>query len=172
MRIGLLSDTHDNLENTLEAVRLFSREQVSTLLHCGDVCGPAIVEALDGFSVYIAMGNMDRVHSLGFAVEALQGSGRLDRCHQLVLGGVPIAMVHGHQEGLLNSLVYSSDYAYLFCGHTHTRMDRTVGSTRVVNPGALGGRRKEHRSVCIVDLENDRVDYYPIETEARIDNEG
>ena len=167
MRIGVLSDTHDNLENTREAARQFRRERVDTLLHCGDVCEPAIVKALEAFTVYFALGNMDRVHNLGIAVKAVQGPGHLARCHRLVLGGLPITVVHGHEEGLLNSLIYSGEYAYLFCGHTHKRTERTIGSTRVVNPGALGGRQKEYRSICIVDLEAGTIDFHHIETEAQ-----
>ena len=38
------------------------------------------------------------------------------------------------------------------CGHTHRRRDQTIGRTRVINPGALGGVRWQRRSFCILDL--------------------
>jgi len=162
MRIGILSDTHDNLRNTTAAADLFRQEGVQTLLHCGDVCGPAIVEALHGFSVYFAQGNMDRVSSLGIAVEALQGPGRFARCHQLSLGGRLCALLHGDQEHLLRSLIRLGDYDYVFHGHSHRRVYRRVGSTRIINPGALGGRGQDHRSVCILDLETGETNFLQV----------
>ena len=152
MKIGLLSDTHDNLANARAAARLFAREGIATLLHCGDVCGPAVVEALAGFDVYFAQGNMDRMPALGMAVEALAGPGRLARLHDLVLDGFRVALIHGDDGGLLRHLIRSGEYAYVLYGHTHRRADRRAGPTRVINPGALGGTRREPRSVCILDL--------------------
>ena len=38
MRIGILSDTHGHVANTLEAVRMLEMLDVETLLHCGDLC--------------------------------------------------------------------------------------------------------------------------------------
>ena len=53
---------------------------------------------------------------------------------------------------VLGNLIASGEYAYVFHGHTHRRRDRMIGHTRVINPGALGGRRTERRSFCILDL--------------------
>jgi hypothetical protein len=46
---------------------------------------------------------------------------------------------------------------YLFTGHTHVRMDKRIGRTRLINPGALGGTRKQSRSVAILDLDTDEL---------------
>lgn len=163
MRIGLLSDTHDNLPNVRAAVDILRAEGVTRVLHCGDVCGPAVVEALMGFEVYFAQGNMDRMPALAMAVEALHGVDRLATSyHALVLNGRSVAFLHGHDEGLLSRLIQSGEYAYVFYGHTHRRSDRRVGSTRVLNPGALGGTRRERRSFCLVDLETGEARFIEI----------
>ncbi|HEY76274.1 MAG TPA: YfcE family phosphodiesterase [Thermoflexia bacterium] len=153
MRIGILSDTHDNLRNVEAAADFLRSEGVVTLLHCGDVCGPAVIEALAGFDLYVALGNVDRMPALGLAVEALCGVGRLARWHSLVLDGFAVALLHGDEEPLLRHLVRSGEHAYVIYGHTHRRDDRRVRTTRVINPGALGGTRREPRSFCILDLE-------------------
>lgn len=158
MRIGLLSDTHDNVETVRAAVELFRREEISRLLHCGDVCGPTVVDALKEFDVTFAQGNMDRLPPLALAVEMLQGPGRLARVHRLVVDGFTAALLHGDDEAILNDLITSGEFAYVFHGHTHRRADRMVGSTRVINPGALGGTRYEPRSIAICDPEASRVD--------------
>ena len=166
MKIGLLSDTHDNLKGARAAADFFSREGITTLLHCGDVCGPPVVEALEGFTVYFAQGNVDRLPALGLAVEALQGPGRLARYHELMLDGLRVALLHGHDGGLLHYLVDSGGYAYVFHGHTHRRADQQTGSTRVINPGALGGLRRQSRSVCIVDLGTGAAQFAEIRPQA------
>lgn len=159
MRIGLLSDTHDNVENVRAAAKIFRQKGISRLLHCGDVCGPTVVDALQEFTVTFAQGNMDRLPPLELAVEMLQGSGRLARVHRLVLEGFGVALLHGDDEARLNELIASGGFAYVFHGHTHRKADRQIGPTRVVNPGALGGTRYEPRSIAICDLAAGRVDF-------------
>jgi predicted phosphodiesterase len=61
-------------------------------------------------------------------------------------------MIHGDSEEVLRGLVASGQYAYVIHGHTHRRRDQTVGRTRVINPGALGGTRHQEHSLCILDL--------------------
>jgi predicted phosphodiesterase len=36
-------------------------------------------------------------------------------------------------------------------------MDKRIGKTRVINPGALGGLKKQSRSVALLDLETDQL---------------
>lgn len=160
MKVGILSDTHDNLGAVRKACDLFAAEGITLLLHCGDVCGPAVVEALEGFTVYFALGNMDRMPALGLAVDNLQG-GRLARLHTLTLAGRPIALLHGDDGALLQRLIASGDYAYVVHGHTHRRAHSRRGAVQVINPGALGGVRREPRSVCILNLETDEVHFVP-----------
>jgi hypothetical protein len=114
---------------------------------------------LKGFTVTFAQGNMDRLPPLELAVDMLQGSGRLARLHRLVLDGFAAALLHGDDEARLNELIASGEFAYIFHGHTHRRVDRVVGSTRVINPGALGGTRYEPRSIAICDPAAGRVDF-------------
>jgi putative phosphoesterase len=152
MKIGIVSDTHDdacNLQAALEALRA---ESVTRILHCGDVCGPGLIQALAGFDVWIAQGNMDRHPGLAQVAEETLGRGRLAWLHRLTLDGYAVAMIHGDNEEMLRNMITSGQYAYVLCGHTHRRRDQTIGRTRVINPGALGGVRWQQRSFCILDL--------------------
>jgi putative phosphoesterase len=152
MKIGLISDTHDDVRNLETALAILRAEQVTKLLHCGDVCGPGVIRALADFDVWIAQGNMDRSLELAQAVQEAKGNGRMAWLHRLVLDGYSIAMVHGDNEEALGNLISSGDYKYVFYGHTHRRRDQTIGRTHVINPGALGGTRHQTRSFCILDL--------------------
>ncbi len=77
------------------------------------------------------------------------------------LKGKLIGMTHGDREEVFEDLL-QAEPDYLFHGHTHRRRDERVGSTRVINPGALGGIQYEPRSICILDIETDQLDVIQI----------
>ncbi len=152
MKIGIISDTHDNQHNLESALSILAAEDVRTVFHCGDICGPGIIRSLAGFDVWISQGNMDRHLGLAQAVEQTLGRGRLAWLHKPALNGFQMALIHGDNKAALANLVTSGQYAYVFHGHTHMRRDQTIGHTRVINPGALGGIRRQSRSFCVLDL--------------------
>ncbi len=157
MKIGVIADTHDDLDNLERALAVLRDEGVTTLLHCGDVCEPGTLATLAGFDVWLAQGNMDRLVGLMPVVEETFGHRRLAWLHRLSLDGYRVALVHGDNDEALGNLIASGDYAWVLHGHTHRRRDQQVGRTRVVNPGALGGTRCERRSFCVLDLEAGKV---------------
>jgi putative phosphoesterase len=152
MKIGILSDTHDELDRLEKALTFLRDEKVTTLLHCGDLCGPDIIQMMSGFDVRIARGNMDRLPELKMMAQIILGNGRLTSVHQFTLDGYAAAMLHGNDSNRLKSMINSGEYAYVFHGHTHRRRDQMIGRTRVINPGALGGTRWQQRSFCILEL--------------------
>lgn len=154
MKIGIISDTHDELHTLAAALEILRQGGVKRVLHCGDVCGPQIIGALAEFETWIAHGNMDRNGVLMHTVEETLGRGRLAWLQRPPLNGYAAAMLHGDNEEMLRNLIAAGDYAYVFHGHTHRRRDQIVGRTRVINPGALGGTRRQSRSFCILDLES------------------
>lgn len=48
MKIGLISDTHDNIQNIQKAIISFNDIQVRVVIHAGDIVSPETVEAFDG----------------------------------------------------------------------------------------------------------------------------
>lgn len=152
MKIGILSDTHDDVRNLKAALEMLRAEGVTSVLHCGDVCGPEMVRALTSFDVWFAQGNMDRQLRLAQAIGETFGAGRLAWLQKPPLDGYTVAMIHGDNDEVLGNLISSGQYVYVFHGHTHRRRDQTVGRTRVINPGALGGRCNQRHSFCILDL--------------------
>src|SRR5688500_15748097 len=59
MRLGILADTHDELARTQLAVRLLREAGAEALVHCGDLAGPPIVEALAVLPCWFVFGNHD-----------------------------------------------------------------------------------------------------------------
>ena len=40
MKIGILSDTHDDIDNVKEAIYRFKEQKVELIVHAGDFCIP------------------------------------------------------------------------------------------------------------------------------------
>ena len=159
MRLGVLSDSHDDVANLETALADYRRWGISQLIHCGDLIGPEIVHQLKGFQVIYVDGNMDRE-----SAEIYRTLRELDS-HNIALptfegeiAGVSIAVTHGDDLPELNRVIRSGIHRFVFTGHTHRRRDETIGSTRVFNPGALGGLQFESRSYSVVDLTSGEIE--------------
>ena len=59
MKIGLISDTHDNIQNIRKAVREFNDKHVDVVIHAGDFVSPIAVESLAGVKLVGVLGNND-----------------------------------------------------------------------------------------------------------------
>jgi putative phosphoesterase len=155
MRIGVLSDTHNNIGNLLKALRLFKDEGITTLVHCGDMANVTTARQMSGFDIIYVNGNMDdSAAAVNDTLWTLNPNNETPGAlFSGKLGDVKIGVTHGHLPGKLDKLIRSR-HAFVFTGHTHRQRDEIVGKTRVINPGALGGARYGARTVCIVDLDS------------------
>ena len=59
MKIGLISDTHDNIQNIQKAIISFNEKLVRVVIHAGDIVSPEAVEAFDGMKLIGVLGNND-----------------------------------------------------------------------------------------------------------------
>ncbi len=153
MELGILSDTHNNIVNLKKALKVFHASNVQILIHCGDITDPAVAKEMNGFKVIHVLGNCD-VDAEGIKHALLscdtnnisqdQYTGSIER--------VQFAVIHGDDPTKLQQLIASGNYHFVFHGHTHRRRDETIGFSRVINPGALGGQDVLSRSFCILDL--------------------
>lgn len=158
MRVGILSDTHDRLDRTQQAVSILQDAGAECLVHCGDLTGPAIVGVCAVLPAYFVLGNndCDEVPTLQKAI-AEAGAVCLDWGGEILLAGKHVAVVHGH-VGIRQRLASGPDY--LLSGHSHVRHDRREGGTRWINPGAL--HRASEYTVALLDLGNDHLQFLPV----------
>ncbi|MDX1617057.1 MAG: metallophosphoesterase [Candidatus Promineifilaceae bacterium] len=163
MRIGLLSDTHDDLGNLKKALDRFRQEGISTIIHCGDLTRPVLARQFAPFRVIYLFGNMDGDRAAIDRIVSEQNDANFAG-QQFVgqLEGVSIAATHGHLEQTLQELIKGGQHRYVFHGHTHRQRDERHGPTRLINPGALGGVRYEPRSIAILDLDADTLSFIEI----------
>ena len=127
MKIGLISDTHDNIQNIQNAVSLFNDKHVSFVIHAGDIVSPEAVEAFTGMKLIGVLGNND-----------LGGQLKGELC-EMEQDDLIFAIYHGTNSRRKESLIQSGRYDIVVCGHTHKVQNKKVGKTLVVNPGTANG---------------------------------
>jgi putative phosphoesterase len=156
MRIGILSDTHDQVERTARAVRVLAAEGAACLIHCGDLTGPAIVDACACAELpsYFVFGNCDDDPAALRRAMALTGATCLGLSGEIELGGKRIAVTHGDSPREVRRLAALGP-DYLFYGHSHHAADERDGPTRRINPGAL--HRAASWTVALLDLDTDTL---------------
>ncbi len=158
MKIGILSDTHNNADNLTAALKVLARESIRVVIFCGDVVDARLLPLFAGLELHLVEGNMEHdPPGLARAVERLGGGSTFGSEYTATIDGKRIAVLHGHLEDRLWEAIHGGVYDYVFHGHTHRRRDERIGATRVINPGALGGIRFEKRSFAILDLATDHL---------------
>ena len=62
MKIGILSDTHDQVERASRAVSALIEAGAETIIHCGDITGRDVVLECGGLPSIYVFGNNDYDH--------------------------------------------------------------------------------------------------------------
>ncbi|MBI9019916.1 MAG: metallophosphoesterase family protein [Verrucomicrobia bacterium] len=165
MKIGIISDTHGQVDLALSAAREFIFRGVEAVLHCGDIgCDMVLTEMAAmfhtlGIRLYAVLGNCDIAERWDFYPEDI-GVEVLGRFGELELAGKKIAIVHSDDERAFADAAVADCYDYLFSGHSHVRHDKQICRTRLINPGAAG--RGMHPSCAVLDLVEDQLDFFTI----------
>jgi putative phosphoesterase len=169
MKIGVLSDTHDNLTNLITVLDIYRERGITTLIHCGDLTSLDMVSHFKGFRLIYTIGNMDvTTGAIKKRIEKMSVDNYAGMVFRGMLDGVPVAATHSHIEGKVMELMREKHFKWIFHGHTHERRDEIVHGVHIVNPGALGGLGREPRSFCIVDLDAEDVEFIQISSSAKV----
>lgn len=139
MKIGLISDTHDNFKTIEGAVRIFGEKGIGYVIHAGDITTPEAVEAFAGLKMIGVLGNNDLdKKGLTSAFEKIGGELRGEIC-EIEEDDLLIGVYHGTNFRKRDALIQSGKYNVVVYGHTHKIDNKTVGNTIVINPGTANG---------------------------------
>jgi hypothetical protein len=159
MKIGILSDTHDQLGRTITAVDLLLAAGAEALFHCGDFTQPDIVTVCGQRPCWIVFGNNDDDWPmLRRTVRDVKGT-CLEWGGEVILAGKRIAMTHGHLHTDMRRLLAAGP-DYLLSGHSHIAADERERNTRRINPGAL--YRAAAYTVAVLDLKTDELKFLQV----------
>ena len=139
MKIGLISDTHDNIKNIENAVSLFVSRHVSFVIHAGDITSPKAVEAFAGVKLIGVLGNNDiDIYGLNNAFDKVGGQLKGEFC-EIQQDDLTFAIYHGTNSRKNESIIRSGKFDVVICGHTHKVQNKRIGNTLVINPGTANG---------------------------------
>ncbi len=147
MKIGIISDTHDNLRTLSRVIDYFNKEKVELVLHCGDWDMPFTMKTMAKINCPVkgVLGNGDP-DILKFKYQ-LQNDDLLKkfdldlkfRFQDFDIEGKRIAVFHGDDKDLNNMIIESQLYDVFCLGHSHQPEIKREGKTLVINPGSLVG---------------------------------
>ena len=161
MKIGIISDTHNNIELTDKAVGIFKSNKIELLIHAGDLTSPKMIDLFKDFDCKIVLGNGDmdiedmcsKCDKFGFA--------SIDYTCSFSAAGKNFFVFHGNNVQMFRDAVLSGQYDYIIKGHTHYFENYISNKTRIINPGSL--YESDECSIVILETETDEVKMIKIE---------
>ncbi len=150
MKIGIISDTHENMAKIAKAVALFNREKVGAVLHAGDIISPITAKEFIALQapLIVVFGNNDGDRL--YLTKRFRGIGKLHpKKFEGSLGGKKVLLIH--EPDMLDALAASGRYDLIVYGHTHQAEIRKEGATLIINPGEGGGWITGKSTVALLD---------------------
>lgn len=177
MRVGILSDTHDDLKWAKAGVQKLRDAGAELFIHCGDVGGERILDLFAGVPTVFVFGNTDFERELLKRYADDLGITCGGEFADLQLQGKRLAVTHGDDRKLMSRAV-TEPFDYLLHGHTHVvrderlqrkqLLDTSAGFSadlpielRVINPGAL--HRALNKTVATLDLPSDELRIFSVQ---------
>jgi len=158
MKIGIMSDSHDNVTAVRKAVALFEHEGVDAIIHAGDFVAPFSAKALleANTDIWAVFGNCDGekegLRNVIPHIEPPPFTTRLD--------GTTITITHNLPA---TAKAIPNDASVIIHGHTHMREISNDAGRLIVNPGETCGMVSGLATVAILDM--DTMDCQIVELE-------
>ena len=158
MKIGILSDTHDDIDNTNKAIDIFQENDVKAVIHAGDIISPPVITEFyrlteKGVKLFGIFGNNDgEKNGLKNAFEIVGGE-LLGDVGKIELDGLKFCIYHGQDIKKKRELIDSGKFDVFIYGHSHTRYPKEEEAvavnnhTIVLNPGSAHRAEKTFYSI-------------------------
>lgn len=169
MLLGIMSDSHDNINNVIKAFNIFRDKGIVYIIHLGDIISPFIAKKMielkwEQLFVNAIYGNNDGdkillrkiFDSVGWKIDS---GPRIEE-----INGKKIFLMHGY-----NGIDFTKTLAYsiakqkiadiVLYGHTHRIDKKNIDGTLVINPGETYGLLYGKATIAIVDLNKLTVEF-------------
>ena len=123
MKIGIISDSHDDVDNVNRAIDIFEKENVKTVIHAGDIISPPIIKEfkkltdrdVEFFGIF---GNNDgEKNGLKEAFEWIGGK-LLGDVGKIEIDGLKFGIYHGHEVKKTKKMMNSGKFDDFVYGHS------------------------------------------------------
>ncbi len=169
MLIGVLSDSHDNVESVMRAIEFFNDRDVDFVFHLGDIVSPFTLRLFSKLEPELAIvfGNNDGDKLLLSSIARENGFIISEPPLTLELMDKRILALHGWRDpkytvSIVNSIANSRSFDIILYGHTHKVDVRRIDNVLIVNPGETHGYISGKTTVAIIDLDVLKVEVVEI----------
>lgn len=153
MKIGIISDTHDDVENTKKAIETFKEKKVDFAIHLGDYVSPPIVRLFKGLKLIGIFGNNDGYKFvLTKTFSEIDGEIKGDFA-VIEIEGLRFALYHGEFKEISESLAKSGNYDAVFTGHWHKTEIKKIGKTLWLQLGSSHQTFAENKKPLVAIFE-------------------
>ncbi len=157
MRIGVVSDTHNNLPNVARIVELLNAAAVERVVHTGDITQARTLEVLSRLDapLYGVYGNNDLERESLESAAALFGIALCDPPLSLPWADRHLWVVHDPRDfesSLLEARARGEAPDLILHGHDHRYRLEDRAGTLVFNAGECAGHLRGHNAIGVVDL--------------------
>ena len=160
MKIGIISDTHDNIPKIEKAVTILKKDNVEFIFHGGDIISPFSAKkfATFGKKFISVFGNNDGEKWLLSEVIRKFGGIIEEGPLKFNIENKKILLLHGYKDiemtlEIVNGLAKKGDFDLILYGHTHKKDIRKIDETVIINPGEACGYLTGSSTLVILDLE-------------------
>ncbi len=166
MLIGIISDTHENMDAIEKAVEFFNSKKVDLVIHAGDIISPITFAHFSKLNckIYLVFGNNDGEKKMlkeKYSQIGLIQEPPLEFELNEDTKTIKFIVFHAPPQNL-EQLALLNKYNYIIYGHTHKKDYRKIGNTTIINPGEAGGWLFNNKSIVLLDTKEDKVEFVDI----------
>ena len=155
MLIGVVSDTHNNLKNIDKIISLFNKENISLVIHTGDIANAKSMEKFSRLNCKLigVFGNNDR-NEEGIKETATKHNFQFtEPPKSLNLCDRNIAIFH-EPELIDEFLSNNKEIDIVIHGHTHRYRQEVLNDVLYFNPGESAGMVEGSNAIGVINLKD------------------
>lgn len=165
MKVGIISDIHENFHNLINTLEECERRKVGKIFCLGDLINPGIAMVLSKsqIPVYSLWGNND-----GDKVMILRFANSPGSNLEMAINSYAFVELDGrkgfisHFDDLAHPMAKSGSFDFVFYGHNHERKVEYIGECIMVNPGEVSAQLMGEATIAIYDTVKHNAEIIPI----------
>lgn len=167
MKIGIISDTHDNISNIEKTLEYFNKNDIRILIHAGDLCAPSLLK--NTFypkflgEMHFILGNVGDHQTLKKIVQDINNERvkYYGEEAELVINNKKIKVVH--YPDIAKKYFNSDKFDLVIFGHNHESSIEEKNKFFFINPGTLGGLYQDP-SFAVYDIEENKAEIFKLKS--------
>ena len=155
MILGVVSDTHNHVENVETIIDIFNSHNVVKVIHSGDITQSKTLVRFKRLNCPLlgVFGNNDQEEQGLIETARENGFNFQEPPFSLEINNRKIAIFHEPNE-IENYIKENPSINLIIHGHTHRYRNEMIGEVKIINPGECAGIIKGKNSVCLLNLKD------------------